>query len=404
MIRRSQVLIVAARLRAFIFFLLLTTVLFPQSQQPYFEARTHRSEYHGPGRGEPAPENLTEIRFGYFGPTDLSHSAGGPLWIAAQMAIEEANRDGGYENIPFRLLPIWSENPWGSGISQLARSIYTDHLWAIVGSIDGPSTHLVEQLVAKARLTLINPVSSDKTINLANVPWMFSCLPGGHIQAPVLARGIAESAGDASLTMVSATDHDSRVFVKELRNHLAAVGVALTHHFEVDSLQNEASLMADQVKATRTKVVIIIADASVSAHLVKHLRLRHFGGQIFGGPNIGRTEFLLEAGSAATGVTFPVLVSLCDAETFIQNYETRSGTTPDYRAFQTYDAVTLLVAAVRKAGLNRARIRDAVRELSPWQGVSGQVAWDALGQNERPVRLATIAKNNQIETLQLKSR
>ena len=50
----------------------------------------------------------------------------------------------------------------------------------------------------------------------------------------------------------------------------------------------------------------------------------------------------------------------------------------------------LLVAAVREAGLNRARIRDAVRELSPWHGITGVIDWDPLGQNQRPVRLGMI--------------
>jgi hypothetical protein len=50
------------------------------------------------------------------------------------------------------------------------------------------------------------------------------------------------------------------------------------------------------------------------------------------------------------------------------------------------------VAAIRKAGLNRARIRDAVRELSGWQGASGVIRWDVLGQNERPVRLGIIQR------------
>jgi hypothetical protein len=49
-----------------------------------------------------------------------------------------------------------------------------------------------------------------------------------------------------------------------------------------------------------------------------------------------------------------------------------------------------LVAAVRKAGLNRARIRDAVAELAPYSGVTGMVQWDRLGSNTRAVALGTI--------------
>jgi ABC-type branched-subunit amino acid transport system substrate-binding protein len=40
-----------------------------------------------------------------------------------------------------------------------------------------------------------------------------------------------------------------------------------------------------------------------------------------------------------------------------------------------------LIAAIRQAGLNRTHIRDAVRELSPYSGVTGQITWDPTGHN-----------------------
>jgi hypothetical protein len=46
-----------------------------------------------------------------------------------------------------------------------------------------------------------------------------------------------------------------------------------------------------------------------------------------------------------------------------------------------------MAAAVRRAGLNRALIGDALRALSPWAGAAGVVRWDALGRNVRPVGL-----------------
>ncbi len=377
----------------FLFFLVSVTTTFSRPRdcvQPHFEARKQESVYHGSGRDDPPPESLAEVRLGYFGPSGPEDPEGGALWLAAQLAIEEANREGGYNGLPFRLIPSWSQNPWGSGISRLARSIYTDQLWAIVGSIDGASTHLAEQLVAKARLTLLNPATSDKTVNLANVPWMFSCLPGEHLQAPVLAKGIAESAPGSVLTLVSATDHDSRVFAKELKDNLAEAGVFTANHFEIDGRESKIPALVDQILSAGSEVVVVLAEARQSGHLVRSLRESRFLGPIFGGPNMGRFEFLREAGSTASGVTFPQLVSVRRGETLVKTLKAELGTSPDYRALQTYDAVTLLIEAIRRAGLNRVRIRDALRELSPWDGISGPVIWDALGQNKRPVRLTTI--------------
>ena len=121
------------------------------AQQPHFDGRKKDLEYPGPGREEPEPKGLSEVRIGYFGPSDPNHVLGGDLWLAAQIAIEEANSTGGYRGSAFRLLPAWSENPWGSGISDVTRLVYNEHVWALIGRIDGPSTHLVEQVTTKAR-------------------------------------------------------------------------------------------------------------------------------------------------------------------------------------------------------------------------------------------------------------
>jgi ABC-type branched-subunit amino acid transport system substrate-binding protein len=77
-------------------------------------------------------------------------------------------------------------------------------------------------------------------------------------------------------------------------------------------------------------------------------------------------------------------------DAFAGRFTARFGQPPDYAAGQSYDSTRLLVTAVREAGLNRARIRDAVRGLSPWRGVTGIINWDALGQNQRAVGLGTL--------------
>jgi ABC-type branched-subunit amino acid transport system substrate-binding protein len=86
------------------------------------------------------------------------------------------------------------------------------------------------------------------------------------------------------------------------------------------------------------------------------------------------------------------------SDSFDEKFTSRFGKQPDYLAAHTYDAVNFLIAAIRKAGLNRARIHDAVRSLSPWQGVTGKIQWDPLGSNSRLVRLGTV-RNGRVQAL-----
>ena len=76
---------------------------------------------------------------------------------------------------------------------------------------------------------------------------------------------------------------------------------------------------------------------------------------------------------------------MCDAaRAFAVASRRGSEVPPDYTAAYTYDAVRLLVTAVRCAGLNRVAIRDAARALSPWDGVTGRLEWDPTGRNRWP--------------------
>jgi branched-chain amino acid transport system substrate-binding protein len=351
--------------RAFLGNLLTACAL---AQEPYKDASKSPHVYEGPGRDEPAPAGLTEIRIGFFGPSDPSHPEGGTIWQGASRAIEEANRAGGYRGLPFRLVSRWSDNPWRAGAAQVVRLAYEDHVWAIVGGIDGPTTHLAEQVVAKALLTLVSPASTDRSVNLAGVPWMFSCMPGDDLLAGALVQALS---GERELTLISATDHDSRAFTAELKKAMGSRGLTPAFHVEFDPGKDAAEA------ATRAKgapAVALVAGPAGSVRFLRALRASGFGGRIYAGPWVAR----LTALDAAEGVVFPFPLE-SPPEGF-----------PDYAAVYAYDATNLVIAAIRKAGLNRVGIYDVIRGLSTYSGATGAIRFDALGRNPRPVRLATV--------------
>ncbi len=355
--------------------LLLAAACFGQQTGVYKDAREQPRGYSGPERDEPEPQGLDAVRIGYFGPGDPQHPLGGAMWQAVTRAIEEANQEGGYKGLPFRLVAGWSENPWAGGISSVTRMAYMDKVWAVIGSIDGASTHLAEQVVAKARLTLIDPASTDESVNQANIPWVFSCVPGDRPSVAAIGDSLLKAA-PASFSLLTATDHDSRALAAEFQSFLSARRAVPRQHVEFAPGTTQAA----EAVAPDVAAVVILAGAADSAHMVRELRSRGAKLLIYGGAAMGRKSFLETAESAAEGVRFPLLVE--DPATKFQS--------ADFAALHAYDAARILVAAIRKAGLNRARIRDAVEELAPWTGVSGVIRWDALGRNSRRVRLGTI--------------
>jgi branched-chain amino acid transport system substrate-binding protein len=319
------------------------------------------------------------------------------MWCAASLAIEQANEAGGYRGLPFRLRPAWSDNPWGSGVKELTRLVFEDRVWAIVGGVDGPTTHLAEQIAVKAGVPLLNPTSTDKTVNLINVPWIFSCTPQDPLQATALAKGLMSGLGKGPLVLASAVDHDSRLFSVEFEKALTAHRLACANHFQFGPNDSNNGALVEQIRSSGADAVVIIAGSLPSARLVRALREHGYAGRIWGGPWMAQDGFLTEAGPAAEGAVFPCsYLPSAQSLSFEETFTRRFGRGPDTLAAHTYDAVTMLVAAIGRAGLNRVRIRDAIRQLSPWEGVSGRIAWDPPGSNPRPVGLCTILNGHPV--------
>jgi ABC-type branched-subunit amino acid transport system substrate-binding protein len=355
-----------------------------------YDARKTGRGYHGPGRDEPDPKGLREVRIGYFGPADPKHPVGGSVWLGVSLAIEEANAGGGYKGLPFRLMPVWAENPWAGGVSSLARMAYEDRVWAVIGSIDGAATHLAEQVAAKALFPLMDPASTDRSVNLANVPWMFSCLPEDRAIAAAVGEAALENAQDGSV-LISATDHDSRALAAEFLAYFDQRKTRPLRHWQFQPGSAGIAELAAQAAESRAGTVVVLAGVEDSAAAVRQLKSRRTDLRLLGGPAMARASCVARAGPAAEGVIVPLLVEpSAEAEDFAARWRKRFSDWPDYAAMQGYDAAGLLVAAIRGTGLNRARIRDGLQALSPWRGVAGEVRWDPVLRNARPVRLGIV--------------
>lgn len=331
------------------FLLLLACAAVLAQQQPpppYHDPRKDPPQYHGPGREAPEPGGVKEVRIGYFGP----HPQDG-MWRAALEVVEAANREGGYKGLPFRLVPAWSASPWSDGASLVARLVFREQVWAVLTAGDGGSVHLAGQVAAKALVPLMNAGATDRSIHAASLPWIFSTLPGDTAFAEALAPSCR-----APLMLISGTDHDSRAFAGELMRALARRRISAAWQVQIGE-QFEAAGVALRVMESRPATLVVAAPAQASGAITRRLREAGFSGAVVGGPAALRRAFREAAGAAAGSVTVAVPAG------------TRGGEDPAEAA--AAESARLLIAGIRKGGLNRARIRDALREDPRWDP-SGQ--------------------------------
>jgi branched-chain amino acid transport system substrate-binding protein len=142
--------------------------------------------------------------------------------------------------------------------------------------------------------------------------------------------------------------------------------------------------------------LLIWGNATQAGMIVKQMRAMGMNQPVFGGNRVSYPELIKFGGPAANGL---VAVSAIDPSrkdpkwlAFRDSYVARYHEEPDAYASFAFDGMNILIAAIRKVGLNRGRIMDALREygMKWYQGVSGPAFFDYTLNNIAPVTFAEV--------------
>jgi branched-chain amino acid transport system substrate-binding protein len=293
-------------------------------------------------------------------------------------AVAEANARGGYDGLPFEVVLRAEDGPWGSGSKQVTALAVEDSVWVILGGLDGGGAHLAEMIAAKLWVPVITITAADRTIDFANVPWVFRCFPSDDRQACALlnyARGCAYD----SLVVFSEAAREGRTGARRLLDAAHRQQVLLAGPLEYDPRTPEACLGSADLGSA--DAVLIWGPAASGQALLRALRHEGFPGPVLG-PACLLSEELLQGGSAWGEVTVAAPYDWgCEnprRREFCRRYEAEAGRTCEPTAVFAFDAACMAMTAIQQAGLNRARIRDALASGS-FPTAAGFLRFDSLG-------------------------
>ncbi len=276
---------------------------------------------------------LPYVPVGFFGPDDARHETGGAVFMGVQLAIEQANARLGAGAKPFRLFSRWSDDPWRAGASAVVKLAMEDHVVAVIGGIDSATTHLAEQVAAKALFPLVDPVSTDETANAAFVPWIFSWAPGDSL----VARAMKDGLEGARYTLLAATDHGSRQLARVL-SRLAQP--AERHDFQPPNVPPEPSHETMVVLAPPAWLWAVVAQLPRNARVI-----------------CGPAAW---ARSCRRRLERPVLAPELGAHrpALLQAAAARFQAASDVFTQLAYESTALLVKCIQSAGPSRSAVRE----------------------------------------------
>ena len=357
-----------------------------KENDPYTDFSEKGAGFHGPGRELEAPDTLSVVRLGLLGPS--KGTAGAQLHQGVELAVEEANAAGGHVRTDGRILPYEivfrpDDGPWGVVARQVVRLCQEDQVWAVIGALDGERAHAAELVVAKLWVPVVTPAAGDLTIDYANVPWVFRLMPDDRSQAELLLRAARER-GWKRLVLASEGARDARLASERVLEAARRLNESLLLHVEYDPYAPVESI--PRLMQVRPDALLVWGRPEGVIELIAGLRRAGLPVPVLVPAPLVVPE--TAARSAELGALFgaapldlegsaPALVEFRD------RYRRRTGEEPAAIAAYAYEAARMVIVAIERTGLNRARLRDELARLR-YAGLTGEVSFNSLGGYGRP--------------------
>jgi len=380
---------------------------------PYDLNYVHPNIYKGAAREYPEPKGLKEIRIGFFGPVAPNPEAvfGTRMLHGVELAVEEANANGGYGGIPYKLMlhndydnwqakAVYGEDRptdpaiWGSASNETVKMVYDDEDWAIFGSISSESTHIAIRVALRAEIPIVNSASTDPTIPETYIPWYFTDLQDDRVQSLTLARRIYTELGMKRVALLRINSRYGRFGVLKFRDVSRRMGHPVVIEQKYLPGDKDFSRALRVIQSSRADAVVLWGDEEQAAMILKAMRAAGMKQRVFGSYRTIGDNLLKSAGDAAEGfeAVFPYDASRTAPEwlAFQQRYEARYHEKPEQFAALAYDAANQLLDSICKAGLNRARIHDALANIDHYDGVTGPMVYDPNQKNVQVMYLASV--------------
>jgi branched-chain amino acid transport system substrate-binding protein len=323
---------------------------------------------------------------------------GGYALTGAKLALDAVTKAGGVLGKPVELVTEDDQTTNPGVVLAFSKLAAQNDIIAFLGSIRSTQVHAMAPDVLK----LGKPVmigGTDPALTHMSNQWLFRCRPNDSYSGRVLADYGVTTLGKKKWAIVHSTDAFGTAGGKALAEALGKIGATIALD---QGYANQSQDFTPVVLAVKQSGADILGsyftfenDLGIFAR-----QLRQLGVNIpyVGSPSIVNVTALKLAGPALYG-TFGVADYAEDSsdasKAYGKLYRDAAKVAPDNQSAWTYDAVTILCAAINKAGKTEpAAIREAILSTKGHAGAEGEYNFDANGDGLHGYNIVKNDKGN----------
>jgi len=330
------------------------------------------------------------IEFGWIGPlTGDAASYGVAIKRGTDLAAQEVNNQNILDR-PIRIIYEDDQAKPNLGISAFQKLTDVNDVPVVIQAAASSVMLAVMPRAEKKEVVYISPSTSSDKIRREKIEndyeYIFRTWPSDAYQADTLASFAYKNldARRAAIVYIN-TDYGAsfrRVFAERFKE--LGGNIVLTEGFAQGTTDFRSLLT--KTRQNNPDVVFLPSHYEEAARLLRQAQELSVDLQFLSDAALYSPEFLESAGSAANGLLLAAPDWSADSDEprmqeFVTKFREEYGANPDVYAAAGYDLVHVLARAVQVGGgTSSDEIRKGLMQMDPYQGVTGHLDFNEIGE------------------------
>jgi len=337
-----------------------------------------------------------EIRIGFTPPVTGHSAAEGALQIKAiKLALNEINTAGGVngKKIDLRIVDNQSSNP--GALAALQKAVEQEKALALVGFVKSTQVFATSDAIKNYGIPTFIGATNANLTKQGN-PWLFRVRPDDSITAVAMVKYIKE---DTKLTKVGIL-HDTDAFgtggADLVEQACKEYGLSMVKREKFTTKEKDFTAHLLSLKNAGAEVMIVYSPNPEDSAMIQR-QYRQLGSpfKYLGSPSSQTKDCLNLSKEAADGLwcMADCVPGQSDVnKRYAEAYKKVYNEEYDTLSVWTYDALRILTNAIKKAGEDRAKIREAILATQGYKGILGTFSFTPNGDGLSEVSIVQIEK------------
>lgn len=338
-----------------------------------------------------------EIKIGMIGPLTGDYATYGVnVCRGVEVAVEEVNAAGGIDG---KLLKLISEDTKGvpdDAARAATKLVDQDEVTAIVGAVLSGETITAGPFANDANVVMISPSSTATGIPDIGEYIFRNCL-SDDVQGAQLAEYAATTLGAKKFAILYAKND----YGEALKNAVQATAKKLASVVAVESYndgEQDFNAVLTAIKSKQPDTLYIAGYYTEAARIAQQAKDQGLSVQLLGADGFFSAKLTELGGEAVEGAIFTASFYPDDPAEAVQNfvaaYQTKYSEAADMFAAQGYDAMMLVVEALKAGDTDRVAVRDALAEVKDFPGITGKTSFLPNGDCDKEVLILKVENGN----------